>query len=75
MGVHAERHMTRAEIRENEIRLRGDKRGARKCHSKLATGPVCCYFINPTAPGKLKSGVATFSDVGSNAKCAERGGM
>lgn len=27
MGVHAESHMTRAQIRENEIRLRGDKRG------------------------------------------------
>lgn len=27
MGVHAESHMTRTEIRENEIRLRGDKKG------------------------------------------------
>lgn len=27
MGVHAESHMTEAEIRENEIRLRGDRRG------------------------------------------------
>lgn len=26
-GVHAESHMTEAEIRENEIRLRGDRRG------------------------------------------------
>lgn len=27
MGVHVESHMTKAEIRENEIRLRGDRRG------------------------------------------------
>ena len=27
MGVHVESHMTEAEIRENEIRLRGDRRG------------------------------------------------
>lgn len=25
MGVHVESHMTKAEIRENEIRLRGDR--------------------------------------------------
>lgn len=27
MGVHAESHMTEAEIRKNEMRLRGDRRG------------------------------------------------
>lgn len=27
MGVHAESHMTEGEIRENEMRLRGDRRG------------------------------------------------
>ena len=55
MGVHAESHMTEAEIRENEIRLFAEETGgARKCHSKLAAGPVCCYFINPAAPGKNK---------------------
>lgn len=52
-GVHAESHMTETLIRENETHLRGP-RGARKCHSKLAGGPVCCYFINPTALGKIK---------------------
>lgn len=36
--------------------------GARKCHSKLAAGPVCCYFINPTALRKIKSWVTTFSN-------------
>lgn len=57
-GVHAESHMTEALIRENETHLRGP-RGARKCHSKLAAGPVCCYFISPTALGKIKREVTT----------------
>lgn len=57
-GVHAESHMTETLIRENETHLRGP-RGARKCHSKLAAGPVCCYFISPTALGKIKREVAT----------------
>lgn len=65
-GVHAESHMTEALIRENETHLRGP-RGARKCHSKLAAGPVCCYFISPTALGKNKEG-------GYDLSCVQMGG-
>ena len=57
-GVHAESHMTEALIRENETHLCGPER-ARKCHSKLAGSPVCCYFISPTALGNRKRKVAT----------------
>ncbi len=40
--------MTESLIRENETHLYGP-RGARKRHSKLARGPICCYFINRAA--------------------------
>lgn len=40
--------MTESLIRENETHLYGP-RGARKRHSKLARGPICCYFINRPA--------------------------
>lgn len=40
--------MTESLIRENETHLYGP-RGARKRHSKLARGPICCYFINQPA--------------------------
>ena len=40
--------MTESLIRENETHLCGP-RGARKRHSKLARGPICCYFINRPA--------------------------
>lgn len=52
----------------------GETGGARKCHSKLAAGPVCCYFINPAAPGKIKSGVATSSN-GEAQRFAKRGSL
>lgn len=40
--------MTESLIKENETHLYGP-RGAKKRHSKLVCGPICCYFINQPA--------------------------
>ena len=47
--------MTESLIRENETHLCGP-RGARKRHSKLARGPICCYFINRPASAEEGGG-------------------
>lgn len=60
-GIHAESHMTSGDKRKGNKSWMGTS-GARKYHSKLAAGLVCCYFINPTASRKIKSGVTTFRD-------------
>ncbi|KAG7216309.1 hypothetical protein INR49_021713 [Caranx melampygus] len=54
MGVHAESHMTEAEIRENEIRLRGDRRGQEECYTKVISG--CNHSDLSLKTGQINTG-------------------